>query len=1223
LKGIRPAGSASKPASAAPGKKGGNAEAAPRGTVEIPPIVRGDGSDNGFFVHSRSLYWQNEETASLTDLVHRVSFNDILAQADLSPRGKSPQASRKNIHVRPGFTVELMAAEPLTYDPVAFAFGADGKLWVVEMGDYPLGTSTKRRGVPAGDAARSNDENHIAPAGRIRFLEDADGDGRYDKSTIFLDVPYPTGVLPWRKGILVTAAPDIFYAEDTDGDGRADRRETLYTGFNPGNQQHRANGLARGLDNWLYVANGDSGGKIRYVGPARDGHPPGKGKQGANDPVDIGGRDLRIRPETGELEAVTGQTQFGRNRDDWGNWFGCNNANPMYQFVLDDHYQRRNPHFAAPAARVDVSEVAGSSPVYPISRLLARFNEHHTANRFTSACSAIVYRDDLFGPHFAGNAFISEPVHNLVHREAVRPEGLLFRSRRPVDEEHLEFLASSDNWFRPTMIQTGPDGALWIADMYRHVIEHPEWIPDTWQKKLDLLAGFDQGRIYRVYPVDRQPRAILRLDQLPTAGLVAALDSPSGWQRDTAQQLLIERFGPGGPVLSRSQRRGAAECILLLEKTARESQNPLARLHALCTLSGIVHPSASLLLHVLADKHPGVRRHAVRISESLPRPVPEIVAALAKMTTDADPHVRMQLAYTLGAMDDPRSGLALGELLRDPGGDHYLFAAAMSSLTKTNIKQVESAVLGGDANATPNVNLLATLLNQAVLLGNDRAFHSLLAAVAAPRDGRFSPWQLTVAGTLFDALDRRRLPLADLRKSTDKTLREALGNLDRLLDFARETAVDDGADPGVRIAAVRVLGRDDEQRDADIERLAALLSSQTPPELQSAAVQGLGRASDPRIAGLLLEPWRGYGPSRKSQVLDVLLSREAWIGKLLDALEEHEVSPADFDAARREKLIGHKAEAIRARAAKLLAVTASASRQEVIEQYRPAIAKEGDSEQGARLFAKNCTTCHKLGGQGHEVGPDLASLTDKSPEALLVAILDPNRAVEAKFVSYAATTASGKTVTGILADETGNSITLRGPERKDQTILRSELDELTSTSKSAMPEGFEKDLSPTNLRDLIAYLRASAPAPQRKEFSGNSPELARPSAGGVILLTAATAEIFGATLIYEPDSGNLGYWSSLDDVAAWTVEIPVAGKYRVEFDYSCDDTVAGNRWRMEGSGSVLAGEVGSTGDWETYRQVAVGELQLERGEQRIVLRAARQPHGALFDLRSIRLAPIK
>ena len=212
----------------------------------LPKIVR-DGTNNGFFVHSRHLWWQNEDTAKLPNLVDRRSFNELLA--NIEPRGKTPTASLRSIRVEPGFTVELAATEPLVKDPIGFEWGADGKLWVVEMGDYPLGVDGKGK-----------------PGGVVRFLEDLDGDGRYDKQTTFLDgLGFPTGVMPWREGVLVACAPDIFYAEDRDGDGKADHREVLYTGFSEGNQQHRLNGFELGLDGWIYGANGDSGGSVRSV----------------------------------------------------------------------------------------------------------------------------------------------------------------------------------------------------------------------------------------------------------------------------------------------------------------------------------------------------------------------------------------------------------------------------------------------------------------------------------------------------------------------------------------------------------------------------------------------------------------------------------------------------------------------------------------------------------------------------------------------------------------------------------------------------------------------------------------------------------------------------------------------------------------------------------------------------------------------------------------------
>jgi putative heme-binding domain-containing protein len=893
----------------------------------------------------------------------------------------------------------------------------------------------------------------------------------------------------------------------------------------------------------------------------------------------------------------------------------------MYQLVLDDHYQRRNRNYAAPNGRVDVPEVAGNAPVFPVSVLLARFNDLNTANRFTSACSAIIYRDDLFGPAFAGNMFVSEPVHNLVHREVVTPQGALFKSRRAADERESEFLASSDNWFRPTMIQTGPDGALWIADMYRHVIEHPQWIPDTFQKKLDLQAGFDQGRLYRVYPVDKEPRAIPRLDKLDTAGLVAALDSPSGWQRDTAQQLIIERFAPGNAP-PRSVRE-ITQCVLLLEKQGRESKNPLCRLHALCTLGGLAHPSASLLLHALGDENAAVRRHAVRLCESLPELPPELMGALVKLIDDADPHVRMQLAYTLGEIKTLRAGFALGELLSSAGGDRWLFAAGMSSLSNANIEPVLTAVLRGGDRAAPNMNLLETLLNQAASFGNANAFRKLLATVAAPRDGRFETWQLTAIGTLLDTLERKRETLSDLHTSKDEVLQAALGDVSLLFGFARNAVGDETAPAETRLAAVGLLGRGVDQQDADRQKLAALLTPQSPPALQAAAVASLGRLRDAQVAGALLAAWRGYGPARRSQVLDILLSRDAWTEALLAAVESKDVASADFDAVRRQRLVGHRTQTIRERAATLLAVAASADRQKVLDQFRPTLALAGDAQRGAQVFAKACAQCHKLAGAGHEVGPDLASLTDKSPEAMLVAILDPNRAVENKFLSYVATTTAGLTFNGLLAVETGNSITLRGPETKEQTILRSDLEELTSTAKSAMPEGLEKDLRPEDLADLIAYVRANVPLPRPKEFAGNKPELVRAAADGTLLLTSANCEIHGSTLIFEPQNANLGYWANADDYAQWTIDVPAAGKFRVEFHFSCDPSVANNPWRLEGPAGVLAGRTTSTGNWETYRESAVGEITLAQGEQQLALRPVGRPQGALVDLKSIRLTPVK
>jgi len=548
----------------------------------------------------------------------------------------SPSESLAKIHVHDGYRVELVASEPLTMDPVAIDWSADGRIWVVEMADYPLGMDGKGQ-----------------PGGRVRVLEDTDGDGRYDKSTLFADaLAFPTGLLTWRDGVIVTAAPDILFLRDTDGDGKADTREKLASGLTTGNQQLRANGLRWGLDGWVYGAAGGHHGEYGIGTKLRT-------RAGA---TLVGSRDFRFRPDTGELEAESGPSQFGRNRDDWGHWFGTQNSRPLWHYVLPDHYLSRNPHIAAPDPRQQVV-VPLNPKVWPASGLEKRFHSFNEAGHFTSACSGMIYRDELlFGKITPGemHAFTSEPFHNLVQRNLITDSGVSFTARRAPGEESSEFFASADRWCRPVMTRTGPDGALWVVDMYRYMIEHPDWLPK--EGKTELLPhyrlGEERGRIYRVLPDGVAPRKIMRLDKLSTVELVAALDSPNEWQRDKAHMMLAWR--------------NDKSAVPLLEKLAAECANPLARLHA---LSLTETPAA--VLQALGDKHPGVRENALRIAGKLA--APEIIAAATKLVDDPDTKVRLQLAFTLGEWKDAAAGDALARLAVRDCTEPFIVAAVLSS----------------------------------------------------------------------------------------------------------------------------------------------------------------------------------------------------------------------------------------------------------------------------------------------------------------------------------------------------------------------------------------------------------------------------------------------------------------------------------------------------------------------------------------------------------------
>ena len=383
-----------------------------------------------------------------------------------------PEKSAARIHLKDGFEVELMVSEPLVIDPVAIAFGPDGKLWVIEMTEYPLGK-----------------HGTLDPSGRVVYLESTHGDGKYDKVTVFAEnLNFPNGIIPWHKGVIVTSAPDILYLEDTTGNGKADKKEVLYTGFTQGNPQLRINSPTWGLDNWIYLANGLSS------------HDEARSLK-TGETIKTAHRDVRIRPDEGHIEAETGESQYGRKMDNWGNWFGVHNSYPARAFMIPQKYADRNPLVQLPDG-LDDCGWPRNPKVFPVSNGTKRYGYYFFAQsgHFTSACSVTPYRDDLlFGPLDPNSAmdhiFVCEPAHNLVQHIIAAPSGSGFQLKRAADEEFNEFMASDDDWSRPVFLSSAPDGALWVVDMYRFFIDHPEYLPPEGQKDMKpyYRLGEDKG----------------------------------------------------------------------------------------------------------------------------------------------------------------------------------------------------------------------------------------------------------------------------------------------------------------------------------------------------------------------------------------------------------------------------------------------------------------------------------------------------------------------------------------------------------------------------------------------------------------------------------------------------------------------------------------------------------------------------------------------------------
>jgi putative membrane-bound dehydrogenase-like protein len=955
----------------------------------------------------------------------------------------SPKQELATFRVPRGFRVELVACEPDIVDPVAIAFDEDGRLLVAEMPGYPNG------GVATGKVT----------SGRIKLLEDRDGDGFYERSTIIADgLRFPSAVMPWKRGVLAAVAPDILYF-------RAGRRRTLYTGFGLDNVEQLVNGLQWGLDNWVYGIAASNGGTIRSA------------EKPDTPPVQLGNRGIRFHPELpGSLEPTSGGGQYGLAVDDWGKWFLATNSQHLRHIVLPDHYLRRNPALAVSAVTLDIPDHGAACKVYRISPFEAwrvertsRRKQAPDAQRFpatelvaggyiTSACSPVVYTADLFPGRYRGNTFVCDPANNLVHRDILVPHGATFVARR--GDADREFFASTDNWCRPVDLTVGPDGGLYVVDFYREVIETPLSLPDDIKKKLNLESR-GRGRIWRIVPDGTRQARKPALGKASTGELVRHLADPNAWWRLAAQRLLVER-----------QDRAA---VKPLGKLARDATFAPARAHALWTLRGLKALDDDLIELALRDGSAGVREQALRLAEERLAASRSLRGTVAALADDPSPRVRFQLAFTLGEADAPELVAALAKVARHDLADPWTQTAVLSSAPRSATALLTALARDREFTGRATADHLHFLTRLSALVGAQAGDADLARALSLLGDGKAesSAWRVAILDGLGQGLHNSRRSLNHLWDQPPAPLKEAVARARPFFERAATRAQDDKQPMPVRTTAVRLLGAGPFAVAGPA--LQELLEPQNPGELQMAAVRALSLHTDSRVADMLLSQWNSYSPMVRREVLEALFAMPGRLTQLLDAIEHKRVLAGQLEPVRLEQLRNHASEPVRRRARSLLAGQATADRKKVLKAYRPAVDLEGDVGRGRALFRKTCATCHRLENQGVEVGPDLLSaLRNKSREALLVDILDPSREVDPRYINYVVTTKAGRVFTGMVAAETASSVTLRRAERAEDTVLRSQIDDIRGTAKSVMPEGLEAQLGKQDVADVIAYLQSVA-----------------------------------------------------------------------------------------------------------------------------------------------------
>lgn len=991
----------------------------------------------------RNLDFQNLLIGGLLCLCLLSEAAEPVADAERLPRLKPTELEQvmDTFEVKEGFELELTAGEPLVVDPVAMDFDAFGRAYVVEMIGYS--------------------ERRPERLGRVRFLSDEDQDGKFDQSTVFTqDLPWPTAVVCYDGGVFVGATPDIYYLKDTDGDGIADLRRRVLTGFAADsapyrvdqlNMQAMMNSFHWGPDNRIHGATGLVGGRVYS--------PVVPGQQ----PVNLRGRDFSFDPRSLDIRSESGGAQNGMSFNADGEKFVCSNSDHLQHVVYDDVYAGINSLAPSLLARISIAEDGPAAPVFRISpdepwrvirtkwRVAGAVGGPvegggTPSGYFTGATGATIFTGDAWGDEFFGNAFTADCGSNLVHRKQLFRNGYSWTARRPASEQGTEFLRSSDNWFRPVQFANGPDGNLYILDMYREVIEHPWSLPKGIKQFLDLNSGNDRGRIYRLKRKGAEPSRRAMPGRQEAAYLIPMLGHNNTWHRVTATRLLYERQD--------------TSLVPVLRDLIQHSERPEARMDAYQVLDGLGELGADDILDGLNDDSDKVRLAMLRRVGRMNR-LPFGREAWLGIMTDLvlDRETRFQ---------------AILALARHPVGPEAQASLLWQAMTlETEDKRwLQFAVLQAMGNCqTEFLNKLISMRETGASVFHDgSAFYRMLGA--SGDKARISLG--------FTWLQIKSVGLSEVAFLT------SLGEGVKQSGQSWGTVLDEGLSRKARDKYQDWLSHSGLTHKKLAQQVIALMGQFLSPEtnqqwwewleqeawlpLHADLLAGLRSSLDNQDLERFWSAWPNWSAQSRQVASTHLLSRNDRTLRFLREAEDNPYLLGDLTFAQRRGLLGHKTESIRNLAAKLLGPDETADDALLTATFQPALLLEADLKNGHRLFMERCATCHRGNGEGFAVGPDLVSVKTSGKHRLLDSILFPNREAQPQFMSYLVSTKDGEDHEGLVSQETGSSIILRQSGGLSVTISRDHVQSFRGTGRSMMPEGLSVGMTVQDMADLLEYI---------------------------------------------------------------------------------------------------------------------------------------------------------
>jgi len=986
----------------------------------------------------------------------------------------SPEESMKHYVTPVGFEVKLFASEKdFGGKPISMNWDERGRLWICETYDYPNDLQPKGKG-----------------RDRIRILEDSDGDGVADKFTIFAEgLSIPTAITFYRGGAIVQDGTETIYLKDTNGDDKADIRKVLMTGWNMRDTHGEVSNFQYGLDNWYYAMQGynDSTPVLtdgRKVTSFRQGFFRFKVEEAQNN------TSGQPDPVVSDLEFLrsTNNNTWGLGLSEEGLVFGSTaNGNPSEFMPIPNRYYEAVRGWASSV----LNGIADSNKFEPLEENKVRQVDNHGG--FTAAAGHALYTARRYPKAYWNRAaFVTEATGHLVATFILRNDGSGFRSKNS-----WNLLASNDEWSGPVMAEVGPDGNVWVIDWYNFIIQHNPTPVGFKTGKGNAyesdLRDKKHGRIYRIVyrgteggAGDAKP---INLNNASREQLVAALQSTNFLWRRQAQRLIVEQHPADSiPQLIALVNNQTIDEVGL----TTDAIHALWTLHGLGALNGQNADATKAVIQALKHPSAGVRRNAVLV---LPRNE-QSTAAIAQSGVIRDTNLQVRLASLLTLAELPPSPDAASQVRAvttvENAKDRWLHDGLIAAAARHDIHFLKSIAAVNDKTGTNLPLDIVSIVAEHYARGfPSESIASLLGVLGGASD--------EVNSALISGLAKgwprgKTMTFDDATEATLVTLIEKLPPAMRgqLATFAARAGSKKLEAYAAEIAnSFLTIVKDDQRTDSarneaagqlvsfrrlDVEaakELLALITPRTSPDLSTGLIAALSKSEAPEVGTVLVESMGAFTPSTRPAAVRVLLGRADWSEALLDGLDKGAIQFGELSLDQKQSLSNHPNRALAGRARRILTRGGglpNADRQKVLDELMPLTEQSGDAVVGRELFKKQCMKCHTHSGEGTRIGPDLTGMAVHPKKELLTHIIDPSRSVEGNYRVYSVALSDGRVMNGLLASESKTAIEIFDAEGKKHAIQRDEIDELVASPKSLMPEGFEKQLKPEEISNMLEFL---------------------------------------------------------------------------------------------------------------------------------------------------------